>query len=178
MTYASTISVRICFVRPRAQELYTQACADGVPVRATPYAAGYDVRACLECESVLVAPGARICVPTGIAIAPMAQKKPIQECFATHQDAQGVAAFLYSRSGLGAKHGLTVAQGTGVIDSDYRGEICVYLLNTATQAYRLHQGERIAQLVFQPVLQVEWEVCADLEGSDRGHGGFGHTGRH
>ncbi len=88
----------------------------------------------------------------------------------------GVAGFVYSRSGLGAVQGLTVAQGVGVIDPDYRGEITVILLNTSTEERRLRRGERIAQLVFQPAFQVEMETSDTLSATERGAGGFGHTG--
>lgn len=90
----------------------------------------------------------------------------------------GIAGFVYSRSGLGAMQGLTVAQGVGVIDPDYRGEITVVLLNTSNEERRLRRGDRIAQLVFQPALQVELEECETLGATGRGSGGFGHTGKH
>ena len=90
----------------------------------------------------------------------------------------GIAGFVYSRSGLGAMQGLTVAQGVGVIDPDYRGEITVVLLNTSGEERRLRRGDRIAQLVFQPALQVELEECETLGATGRGSGGFGHTGKH
>ena len=78
----------------------------------------------------------------------------------------------------GAMQGLTVAQGVGVIDPDYRGEITVVLLNTSGEERRLRRGDRIAQLVFQPALQVELEECETLGATGRGSGGFGHTGKH
>ena len=96
----------------------------------------------------------------------------------TANGAEGIAGFVYSRSGLGAMQGLTVAQGIGVIDPDYRGEITVVLLNTSNEERRLRRGDRIAQLVFQPALQVELEECETLGATGRGSGGFGHTGKH
>ena len=89
----------------------------------------------------------------------------------------GIAGFVYSRSGLGAVQGLTVAQGVGVIDPDYRGEIAVVLLNTSGEPRRLRRGDRIAQLVFQPAFQVELEESDSLGQTGRGSGGFGHTGK-
>ena len=92
-------------------------------------------------------------------------------------DMPGVAGFISSRSGLGAKHGLTVAQGVGVIDPDYTGEILVVLLNTSGQERRIANGERIAQLIFQPFMRPRWREVQDLAPTERGSGGFGHTGR-
>ena len=89
----------------------------------------------------------------------------------------GVAGFIYSRSGLGAKHGLTVAQGVGVIDPDYRGEIIVWLLNTADRPLTVQAGDRIAQLVLMPVGVPVVAVVEELGDTARGAGGFGHTGK-
>ena len=88
----------------------------------------------------------------------------------------GIAGFVYSRSGLGAVKGLTVAQGVGVIDPDYRGEITVFLLNTGAESYTVRQGERIAQLVFHPCVRPGFTAVAALGETNRGAGGFGHTG--
>ena len=107
--------------------------------------------------------GLDLAIPSGIAVEPLTP---------------GIAGFVYSRSGLGAMQGLTVAQGVGVIDPDYRGEITVVLLNTSGEERRLRRGDRIAQLVFQPALQVELEECETLGATGRGSGGFGHTGKH
>ena len=109
-----------------------------------------------------IAPGARAAIPTGIAI---------------EIGQPGVAGFVFSRSGLGAKHGLTVAQGVGVIDPDYRGEIMVWLLNTSSEPRTVANGERIAQLVLLPVFSPVIEVAEELGDTSRGSGGFGHTGR-
>ena len=89
----------------------------------------------------------------------------------------GLAGFVYSRSGLGARDGLTVAQGVGVIDPDYTGEILVMLLNTSGDERRLKRGERMAQLIFQPYVRPVWREVPELAATRRGAGGFGHTGR-
>ncbi len=160
----SDIHVRLCFVRPQAAALYTHT----TPTKGSPKAAGYDLRACLDEDCVHIKAQERLCIPTGIAIEPVISEE---------QQSQNIAGFIYARSGLGAKHGLTIAQGTGLIDSDYRGEILVYLLNTSSATYMLRNGERMAQLVFQYVLQAKWEICTHLNESQRGHGGFGHSGK-
>ncbi len=131
------------------------------PNYATPHAAGMDLRACICQEQQDLAPQDRVLIPTGIAI------EPLQE---------HVAGFVYSRSGLGAKDGLVVAQGVGVIDNDYRGEIMVMIVNTSSQMRSIHKGQRIAQIVFQPVVRMELDICESLGESVRGGGGFGHTG--
>ena len=136
--------------------------ADKLPAYATPGSAGLDLRADIEAASLTIAPGRRAAVPTGIAIA---------------IDMPGVAGFIYSRSGLGAKHGLTVAQGVGVIDPDYRGEIIVWLLNTSTEPLTINRHDRIAQLVLAPFVRPIVTPVDDLDATARGAGGFGHTGR-
>lgn len=150
-------SVRLAFVRPGAEDLYA-----GALQPATRLSAGFDLRACLDAPRIRIAPGERACVPSGISVQPVRAD---------------VAGFLYSRSGLGAREGLTVAQGVGLIDPDYTGEILVMLLNTSGEERVLSRGDRMAQLVFQPVVRPEWEVVARLEATERGSGGFGHTGR-
>lgn len=156
----TALPVRIAFTRPGARELY--ACAGGgLPAPATPLSAGVDLRACLADEQVRIAPGARVTVPAGISVQP---GRP------------GYAGFVYSRSGLGARDGLTVAQGVGVIDPDYTGEILVVLLNTSGEERVLRRGERVAQLVFQPYARPAWEEVRELRPTERGAGGFGHTG--
>lgn len=130
----------------------------------TPESAGTDLRACLiEGDSLLIPAGERRPVPSGIAVEPAAP---------------GIAGFVYSRSGLGAVKGLVVAQGVGVIDPDYRGEITVFLLNTGREDYTVQNGERIAQLVFQPYVRPLFTPVATLGITNRGAGGFGHTGTH
>jgi len=134
-----------------------------LPAYATDGAAALDLRACID-AAVTLAPGARLLVPTGIAI--------------DMQD-PALVAIVASRSGLSLKHGVRVAQGIGVIDADYHGEIRVILANDGTEPYRIEPGERIAQLLFQPVVQVELQYVAEFASETaRGDGGFGSTGRH
>ena len=153
----STTAVNITFFR-NAAEIYGE---DGLKP-ATPGSVGLDLRACLSHETELaIPPGERRPVPTGIAIEPLSPE---------------LAAFLYSRSGLGAVKGLTVAQGVGVIDPDYRGEIMVFLLNTGKESYTVRQGERVAQLIFQHCARPQLTFVAALGETARGAGGFGHTG--
>jgi dUTP pyrophosphatase len=154
-------TVRFCFLAGAAT-LYGAA-----PAYATPGSAGMDLRACLADEEAVIPPGGRLAVPSGLAVEPVG-------CALGHACAP--AGFVYSRSGLGAVRGLTVAQGVGVIDPDYRGEIVVILLNTSREPLRICRGDRIAQLVFQPVCRVRMEQVAKLEATERGAGGFGHTG--
>jgi dUTP pyrophosphatase len=131
-------------------------------VPATPGSAGLDLRACPEgIEEMEILPGERCSIPAGLAV------EPLEE---------GMAGFVYSRSGLGAVKGITVAQGVGLIDPDYRGEIGVFLLNTGRSAYTVRKGERIAQLVFQPFVRPVLLPAENLGGTERGAGGFGHTG--
>ncbi len=129
---------------------------------ATPESAGMDLRACFDENEVVVMPGGRVRVPSGVCVEPCVP---------------GVAGFVYSRSGLGAVKGLTVAQGVGVIDADYRGEIVVWLLNTSDSPLTVRRGDRVAQLVFQPVCRLEPRTVESLSETTRGRGGFGHTGR-
>ena len=151
--------VRIRYLRD-AKAVYASEGSEGLRY-ATPGSVGLDLRACCEEEETLIPAGGRLALPTGIAVEPLTP---------------GVAGFVYSRSGLGAVRGLTVAQGVGVIDPDYRGEITVILLNTSAETQRLRRGERIAQLVFQPAFQVGLETSETLSATQRGEGGFGHTG--
>ncbi len=132
-----------------------------IPKRATSGSAGLDLCACTEGEVVLKA-GERTVIPTGIAIA---------------IENNETAAFIYARSGLGIKHGISLSNGVGVIDSDYRGEICVGLINTSNEDYAIQPGERIAQLVLAPVIPAEPTEVESLDETERGAGGFGSTGR-
>lgn len=151
--------VRICYLR-NAETLYG---AQGL-CYATAGSVGMDLRACpeLDLPSLSVPPGGRIAIPTGVAVQPMLSD---------------MAGFVYSRSGLGAVQGLTVAQGVGVIDPDYRGEIVVVLLNTSGEPRLVQRGDRIAQLVFQPIFRARLQPVPALEATERGVGGFGHTGK-
>ncbi|MDD4952553.1 MAG: dUTP diphosphatase [Desulfovibrionaceae bacterium] len=129
---------------------------------ATPLSAGVDLRACIDQEHMDINPGERAAVPAGLAI---------------EITRPGVAGFVFSRSGLGTREGLTVSQGVGVIDPDYRGEIIVSLLNTSDRTRRVTRGQRIAQLVFLPCFQAVFHKVEDLGATQRGGGGFGHTGK-
>ncbi|CAM5790626.1 dUTP diphosphatase [Castellaniella caeni] len=133
-----------------------------LPTYATSGSAALDLRACIEAPHTLQ-PGERFPVPTG---------------FALNMMDPGLVAIVASRSGLSLKHGIRVAQGIGVIDADYHGEIKVLLANDSAQAYEIQPGERIAQLLFQPVVQVELHQVATFGiETERGTGGFGSTGR-
>ncbi|KGN82999.1 MULTISPECIES: dUTP diphosphatase [unclassified Porphyromonas] len=131
-----------------------------LPQYATNAAAGMDLRANLE-QSIVLAPLARIVVPTGLFI-----ELPV-----------GYEAQVRPRSGLALKHGITVLNSPGTIDADYRGEIGIILVNLSGEAFEIKDGERIAQLVIAKHEQAEWLEVEALEASDRGAGGFGHTGR-
>lgn len=150
-----TVEVNLLFLRG-ADELYRE---EG-PVAATAGSAGFDLRAAIDAP-VSIAPGGRAMIGSGLAIEP---KVP------------GIAGFVYSRSGLGAVKGITVAQGVGVIDPDYRGEIKIGLLNTSKEQYTVNPGDRIAQLIFQPYFRASFQVVDALDQTQRGDGGFGHTG--
>lgn len=132
-----------------------------LPKRATKGAAGMDLYACIENEIVLN-PGERALIPTGIAIS-----IPSGE----------YAAFLFARSGLGVKHGIMLSNGVGVIDSDYRGEICAGLYNTGKEPYTIKPNERIAQLVIMKVENFPFVEVEMLDGTERGIRGFGSTGK-
>ncbi len=132
-----------------------------LPKRATNGSAGLDLRACIDAPLELL-PGATQLIPTGIAI---------------HLADPGLAAVIIPRSGLGHKHGIVLGNLVGLIDSDYQGELMISCWNRGTQAFRIEPGERIAQLVVVPVVQVEFDVVTEFAASERGSGGFGHTGR-
>ena len=132
-----------------------------LPHYATGGSAGLDMRACID-DALVIEPGATVLVPTGLAI---------------HIGDPGLAAVLLPRSGLGHKHGLVLGNLTGLIDSDYQGQVFVSIWNRGGKTYEIQPGERIAQMVFVPVLQVRFEVVDQFEDSHRGDGGFGHSGR-
>ena len=131
-----------------------------IPKRATDGSAGMDLYACID-ESITIAPGQLAVVPTGIAI-----ELPDNGC----------AAFLYARSGLGVKHGICLSNGVGVIDSDYRGEICAGLCNVSDKPYTIEPFERVFQMVIAPVLTPDVVEAEELDDTERGQGGFGSTG--
>lgn len=132
-----------------------------LPKRATDGSAGVDLRACLEAPLDL-SPGECELIGTGIAI---------------HLGNPGLAATILPRSGLGHKHGIVLGNLVGLIDSDYQGELKISCWNRSSKTFRIEPGERIAQLVVVPVVPVEFNVVESFAASDRGAGGFGHTGR-
>lgn len=131
-----------------------------LPARGTAGSAGVDLRACLD-EAIDLAPGACELIGTGLAL---------------HLEDPGLAAVILPRSGLGHKHGIVLGNLVGLIDSDYQGELMVSCWNRGTSAFRIEPGDRIAQLVVVPVVPVDFDVVADFDSSERGAGGFGHTG--
>ena len=131
-----------------------------LPAHATDGSAGLDLRACLDAPIELV-PGSTVLIPTGIAI---------------HIGDTGLAAMILPRSGLGHKHGIVLGNLTGLIDSDYQGQIFVSCWNRGTATYTITPGERVAQMIFVPVVQARFEVVEEFEESRRGAGGFGHSG--
>ncbi|MFO6428568.1 dUTP diphosphatase [Erythrobacter sp. W302b] len=130
-----------------------------LPAYATSGAAGMDV---VSAEDVTIAPGARHAVATGLALAIPA----------------GYEIQVRPRSGLALKHGITVPNTPGTIDSDYRGELKVILINLGPDPFAIARGDRVAQLVLAPVVQAAWNEVADLDATERGEGGFGSTGGH
>ncbi len=143
--------IKIMKTRPEAK----------VPKRATSGSAGLDICACLE-KPLTVPAGGNAVISTGIAIALPDSSQ---------------AAFVFARSGLAVKHGIGLLNGVGVIDSDYRGEICVAIVNQFDEGYEIMPGERIAQLVVMPVTLLPVLEATDLDETSRGRGGFGSTGR-
>ena len=133
-----------------------------LPAYATDGSAALDLRAALEGGSVTIEPGCRVAIPTGIAISP---------------ETRGVVAIVAARSGLGFKHGIALANGIGVIDSDYRGEISVCLHNKSDVAYTVNDGDRVAQMMFVPVYTAALIPADELDDTARGVGGFGSTGK-
>jgi dUTP pyrophosphatase len=131
-----------------------------LPHYATGGSAGLDMRACIDAATT-VAPGETVLVPTGLAI---------------HIEDNKLAAVLLPRSGLGHKHGLVLGNLTGLIDSDYQGQVFISCWNRSNTSYEIQPGERIAQMVFVPVEQVKFEIVEEFEDSSRGEGGFGHSG--
>ncbi|MDH5358842.1 MAG: dUTP diphosphatase [Gammaproteobacteria bacterium] len=132
-----------------------------LPDYATTGSAGLDLRACLD-ENIILAQGETTLIPTGLAI---------------HIDDPSLAAVLLPRSGLGHKHGIVLGNLVGLIDSDYQGQVFVSCWNRGQTPFEIVVGERIAQMVFVPVVQVGFEHVEEFTSSERGTGGFGHTGR-
>ncbi len=119
-----------------------------------------DLRACLD-QVLTITPGETRLIPTG---------------FAMHLEDTGMAAVILPRSGLGHKHGIVLGNLVGLIDSDYQGQVFVSCWNRSEELFKIEPGARIAQMVFLPVVQVCWELVEEFHTSDRGAGGFGHTG--
>jgi len=132
-----------------------------LPDYATDGSAGMDLRACLD-QTLNLQPGQTELLPTGIAI---------------HISDPGLAAVLLPRSGLGHKHGIVLGNLVGLIDSDYQGQLYVSCWNRGSEPFTVEPGERIAQMIFVPVVRAGFEVVEDFADSNRGAGGFGHTGR-
>lgn len=133
-----------------------------LPEYATSGSAGLDLRACID-AALELKPGDTVLIPTGLAM---------------HISDPMLAAVLLPRSGLGHKHGVVLGNLVGLIDSDYQGQVFVSIWNRSDTAFTINVGERIAQMVFVPIVQVEFEQVEAFDDSDRGAGGFGHTGSH
>ena len=131
-----------------------------LPEHATTGSAGMDLRACID-QTLTLKPGETQLIPTGIAM---------------HISDPGLCATILPRSGLGHKHGIVLGNLVGLIDSDYQGQLFVSCWNRSQDSFNIEPGDRIAQLVFLPVVRVDWEQVEDFESSDRGAGGFGHSG--
>jgi len=132
-----------------------------LPAHATEGSAGMDLRACID-ENITLNPGDTKLIPTGLAI---------------HIEDPGLAATILPRSGLGHKHGIVLGNLVGLIDSDYQGQLFVSCWNRGNNSFTIEEGDRIAQLVFVPVVQADFEVVEDFDSSERGAGGFGHSGK-
>lgn len=132
-----------------------------LPVYATSGSAGLDLRACLD-DAVELPPGATTLLPTGIAI---------------HIADPALAAVILPRSGLGHKHGIVLGNLVGLIDSDYQGQLMVSVWNRGQNSFTITPGERVAQMVFVPVVQAEFNLVQEFDTSSRGESGFGHSGR-
>ncbi len=132
-----------------------------LPIRATATSAGADLYACID-SSITIEPGMSVVIPTGIAV-----ELPRDD----------LVGLVTARSGLAIKHGITLSNGVGVIDSDYRGEIQVGLINQSANSYTIEPHERIAQFIIMPVLLANIVESDELSGTDRGEGGFGSTGK-
>ncbi|STQ73053.1 dUTP diphosphatase [Hafnia alvei] len=132
-----------------------------LPTYATPGSAGLDLRACLD-EAVILAPGETNLLPTGLAI---------------HIEDPSLAAIILPRSGLGHKHGIVLGNLVGLIDSDYQGQLMVSVWNRGQTTFTIEPGERIAQMVLVPVVQADFNLVESFDESERGAGGFGHSGR-
>ena len=132
-----------------------------LPQYATPGSAGLDLRAMLK-EEIVLEPGQTVLIPTGLSI---------------YIGDPGLAALILPRSGLGHKHGIVLGNLVGLIDSDYQGPLMVSMWNRGSDSFSIEPGDRIAQLVFMPVVQAEFNLVEGFDSSERGEGGFGHSGK-
>lgn len=132
-----------------------------LPTYATEGSAGMDLRACLD-DAVTIQPGQTVLIGTGLAI---------------HIGDPGLAGIVLPRSGLGHKHGIVLGNLVGLIDSDYQGELMISCWNRGQSEFTIEPGERLAQYVLVPVIQAELNIVDDFDASERGAGGFGHSGR-
>ncbi|TNC91615.1 dUTP diphosphatase [Thalassolituus sp.] len=132
-----------------------------MPEYATSGSAGLDLRACLE-EAVTLAPGDTVLIPTGLSV---------------YIEDPSLAGFILPRSGLGHKHGIVLGNLVGLIDSDYQGQLMVSCWNRGKDSFTIEVGERLAQFVLVPVIQAAFEVVEEFQETERGTGGFGHSGR-
>ena len=149
--FAKTISLKVRIINRSSHQL---------PAYATVGSSGMDLRAFIE-EDMMMNPMQRILVPTGIFL----------------EMENGLEAQIRPRSGLALKQGITCLNSPGTIDADYRGEIKVILINLSNDLQVIHNGDRIAQMVFQEIVQVEWEETEVINATSRNEGGFGHTGK-
>lgn len=133
-----------------------------LPKYTTEGSAGMDLRACLD-ETLELKPGETQLIPTGMAI---------------HIDNPNIAAVILPRSGLGHKHGIVLGNLVGLIDSDYQGQLFVSCWNRGDKAFSINVGDRMAQLMFIPVIQPQFDIVDEFTASERGEGGFGHSGKH
>jgi dUTP pyrophosphatase len=148
-------SVQVKILDPRIKDEF------GLPHYATEGSAGLDLRACLE-TSLTLKPGETQLIPSGIAI---------------HINDASLAAVLLPRSGMGHKHGIVLGNLVGLIDSDYQGQVYISCWNRGQNTFTIEPGDRIAQMVFVPVVQAQFEVVDEFSESERAGGGFGHTGQ-
>lgn len=144
-------------------KLLDQRLGDTIPLPdyATGGSAGMDLRACLDSAELTINPGETHLIPTGLSI---------------HIDDPGIAAVILPRSGLGHKHGIVLGNLVGLIDSDYQGQLFVSCWNRGSDSFTINLGDRIAQLMFVPVVQAAFEIVDNFDASSRAEGGFGHTG--
>ena len=154
MSEARPTSIQLKILDPRV------GCDIPLPEVSTAGSAGVDLRVCLD-EPLTLAPGDCELLHTGLAI---------------YLNDPGLAAMILPRSGLGHKHGIVLGNLVGLIDSDYQGELLISCWNRGASSFEISPGERIAQLVIVPVVQVSFDLVEDFEETDRGAGGFGHTG--